>query len=156
MDPKIHSKVYWVNCILNHCHWAVTTLLCLIFSLHLFTLFYFRMIVLITIRRGLLKLEKKIKKIIFLMSMSPAQSKHSTLEKNNVSEKPMEDFFSLSALFNIQFYRYPIRMVTVWNTSHRWTICHSIQRQCRQIFVVESFILTARECWKSERMEISD
>eukprot|EP00090_Calanus_glacialis_P015557 TRINITY_DN24560_c0_g1_i1.p1 TRINITY_DN24560_c0_g1~~TRINITY_DN24560_c0_g1_i1.p1 ORF type:complete len:138 (-),score=39.08 TRINITY_DN24560_c0_g1_i1:168-581(-) len=44
-------------------------------------------IVLITIRRGLLKLEKKIKKILLLMSMSPPQSKHSTLEKNNVSHQ---------------------------------------------------------------------
>ena len=106
------------------------------------TVFNSRLIVLITIRRGLLKLEKKIKKIIFLMS--PPQSKHSTLEKNNVSEKPMEDFqvFSLSKQYLIfSFYRYLIKMVMVWNTSHHWIICHYTQRQCRKTFVVGLVVL---------------
>jgi hypothetical protein len=45
----------------------------------------FRLIVLITIRRGILKLQKQIKKIIFIMSMSPQSSRQNTLEKNHVS-----------------------------------------------------------------------
>ena len=59
----------------------------LIYFLYSPVIFHYRLIVLITIRRGISKLQKQIKKIIHIMSMSPPPSRRNTLEKNHVRMK---------------------------------------------------------------------